>query len=999
MHPSSRSRCGRMPAAGFTLIELLVTLSILGLMMVVLMSVILTAQRSKSSTINRIESIQAARTAVDVVARDLRSAGFGSDFDYTALPQPAIAYVDSLQILISANLAPYPDDGSPIGEPQAYDPDGSPNPFPLAGTPWQPPIKYRRGAEIIRWTLDVNNDGTVDANDLSDANGLDAARTQNPDDFVLVRQVYGDSSGGILGNNGGVIERMALVRFPDDAGVPPMFEVYLEGSSTPWDWSQGPVPAARLADIQRVRVHVRAASARPDFDGKYAETSLRTEVSSMRNTPNLGARLYALDGTVFQDDDGDGTRDMGETGVPNATVRLGNGMSTVSSATGYYLFRVQAGNYTVRHLAPPGYGVNSWPDSVNVVVPPGHSHDWADTLVQGGFVNVFVFTDDNQNGTQETGEVPVPGISLTLYPSGQQVYTAVDGHAQLFASPGSYQVSATLPDSFACSTPNPASGIMVNGAADNIAFGVYGTDVATFTGRVYRDQNRNGGPDAGEGGVENVWVGATPDGGVTVVGYDYTDLNGEFSIEVPVNDGAGGRPYFVTLIVPNGFFATTATAVGPYTVTTGQVVGGLLFGVEGFQVITLNADRVLSLASQDVIEKDWNGNQTQNARKDTDLLLGADAGGSVNVSVWHNRYDSSPLFASTPSHSRLAPQSVLAVALDTLDAAAPKARPDLVTGTKNAAAGNFFVWFMQNSGGNEGTLPTAYSTGRNYRTQDAGDVTAVATADLIGGIAPDLLVGTRSPLSGAGTFEIWQSDNATTPAYTRVETYAPSGGFSGALGEVTSMQLVDLDWPRDGKKDLVVGTKTGTYSGRILVFRNQGKTAPPSRFVQAKSIDLISASVTALTVLDVDGDSLQDIVAGIQTTSASGTIQYYRNTTVGSLWDFALNAEVPAPGIVSAMTAADLGGSMARRDLLIGWRESESSFVGGTRIFYTDIGTIPTASTDPSAGQVVHFVPTLTTGNFNWGVKPALPPNPWLPDFAAGVKIDGTTGALVVFIR
>jgi prepilin-type N-terminal cleavage/methylation domain-containing protein len=997
MTPLSRSRRPGAPA-GFTLIELLVTLSILGLMMVVLMSVIMTAQRSKSSTINRIESIQAARTAVDVVARDLRSAGYGSDFDYTAQPQPAIAYVDSTQILISANMSPDPDDNDELGEPQAYSPTGNPRPFPLNGTTWEPPIKYRRGAEIIRWTLDVNNDGAIDAGDLADANGLDAGRTQNPDDYVLVRQVYGDSSGGVTGNNGGAIERMALVRSPEDADVPPMFEVYLQGSSTPWDWSLGPVPAARLPDIQRVRVHVRAASARPDFAGNYAETSLRTEVSSMRNTPNLGARLYALDGTVYQDDDGDGTRDMGEVGVPNATVRLGNGMSTVTSATGYYLFRVQAGNYTIRHLAPPGYGINSWPDSVNVVVPPGSTHDWADTLVQGGFVDVFVFTDENQNGTQETGETPVPGINLTLYPSGQQTHSGLDGHASLFASPGAYQVSLTLPDSFACSTPNPASGVMINGGADNLAFGLYSTDVGTITGRVYRDANRNGGMDGGEGGVENVWVGATPDGGLTVVGYDYTDANGEFSMEVPVNDGAGGRPYHVTIIVPNGFFATTSTALGPYTISTGQVVGGLQFGVEGFQVITLNADRVLSLASLDLIEKDWSGSQTQNARKDTDLLLGADAGGSVNVSVWHNRYDSSPLFASTPSHSRLAPQSVLAVALDTLDATTPKNRPDLVTGTKNATAGNFFVWFMQNSP-NEGTLPTAYTTGRNYRTANSGDVTAVLTADLIGGIAPDILVGTRGAAAGTGTFELWQSDNATTPAYARMETYAPSGGFSGALGEVTSMQLVDLDWPRDGLKDLVVGTKTGTYSGRILVFRNQGKSGGPSRFLAAQSIDLISAAVTALTVFDVDGDSLQDIVAGIQTSTSAGTIQYYRNITVGTLLDWALDREVPAPGIVSAMTAADLGGATTRRDLLIGWRESESSFVGGTRIFFTDLGTIPTSSTDPSAGNVTHFVPTLTTGNFNWGVKPALPPTPWLPDFAAGVKIDGTTGALVVFIR
>ena len=79
---------------------------------------------------------------------------------------------------------------------------------------------------------------------------------------------------------------------------------------------------------------------------------------------------------------------------------------------------------------------------------------------------------------------------------------------------------------------------------------------------------------------------------------------------------------------------------------------------------------------------------------------------------------------------------------------------------------------------------------------------------------------------------------------------------------------------------------------------------------------------------------------------------------------------------------------------------SETSYVGGDRAsIYIDIGTLPPARTDPSAGSVVNLVPTVTTGNFNSGVKPALPSNA----VAAGPRRRGqdrrTTGALVVFIR
>src|SRR5207247_4697627 len=130
-------------------------------------------------------------------------------------PQTPIAYIDSLQVLICSNQMPYPDTLSvKRGMPQAYAPDGLPRPKPLDGTSWEPSVKYRTGAEIIRYTLDVNNDGVVDANDLNAALGSDAKRTTNTNDYVLISQVYGDSKNGELVNNGGDPEDNALLRGP-----------------------------------------------------------------------------------------------------------------------------------------------------------------------------------------------------------------------------------------------------------------------------------------------------------------------------------------------------------------------------------------------------------------------------------------------------------------------------------------------------------------------------------------------------------------------------------------------------------------------------------------------------------------------------------------------------------------------------------------------------------------------------------------------------------------
>src|SRR6185295_11361162 len=145
------------------------------------------------------------------------------------------------------------------GIPPAYNPAGTPRPFPLNGTIWQPPIKYNSGAEVIRWTLDANNDNAINSSDVA---ATDAIRTKNPNDFMLVREVYGDSSAATLGNNGGSQSQVALVRKPG-GGIPALFTVYFRGLTTPWSWANGPVPPSLLNQIERITINVRATSAVP----------------------------------------------------------------------------------------------------------------------------------------------------------------------------------------------------------------------------------------------------------------------------------------------------------------------------------------------------------------------------------------------------------------------------------------------------------------------------------------------------------------------------------------------------------------------------------------------------------------------------------------------------------------------------------------------------------------------------------------------------------------
>jgi len=267
----------RAGSRGFTMIELMVTLLVLVVVMLGLMLVLQGSTASRTRTVVGIDAREKAGVAIDMIAADLRGAGSGTDGGH-ATPQPAIAYVDSLELMLCGDFS-----GAATGpvDTLAYTPSGNPHPFKLTGL-YAPPIKYRTGAELIRWTLDLNNDGAVDASDIADSNGVDVRRTQNPNDYMLVRQIYGDSLNLVAGDNGGAISRIAPILKPGGT-VPVLFTVYMKDGST-WNWSAGAVPAAQLKNIGSIKVQITAESARTDTKGRYSRVQLSTQVNVSRFT-------------------------------------------------------------------------------------------------------------------------------------------------------------------------------------------------------------------------------------------------------------------------------------------------------------------------------------------------------------------------------------------------------------------------------------------------------------------------------------------------------------------------------------------------------------------------------------------------------------------------------------------------------------------------------------------------------------------------------------------
>jgi prepilin-type N-terminal cleavage/methylation domain-containing protein len=999
------ARAPRAAVRGFSLVEMLVALTVLALVIGALTTVLMHASFSRIGAKNRFESMQTARSALDLVARDLRSAGYGSDGTNLAGAQPAIAYVDSMQILVCENLSPWPDTASTAGAPQAYDPAGLPKPYPLVNTTYTPSVKYTTGAELVRWTLDLNDDGLVNADDVASAEGADARRSRNPSDYTLVRQVYGAGSGGVATNNGGSTERIALVLKPGGA-VAPMFSVYLNGSATPWDWSWGPVPAASLASITRVVVKISAPSGRTDSRGTYLTTLLETAVGSMRNTPRFGSTVYTVDGWVYADANFSRARDSNESGLQGAVVQIGTGRVTYTSAAGYFSFQVPAGTYTLKHTPPSGYGSYSNPDSFTLNVATSDTRSFADTTRTGGWISVHVWSDDNGNGVQDTGEAGLAAVTLTLTPGGQVASTNGSGDAQLFAQSGGWSVGATPLANYTVTTTNPVTGTMTSGASSSIAYGMMPASNGTVTGTVYNDTNSNGTKDGGESGIAGVTVTAY-DGGTTgaplpgllggvVAGTAVTNSGGFFSLVLPAKSGLLDKLYTLSCAEQAGRHPTTSLAYSAVTLVANQTSAGRDFGFGTFSTLSLTCGAVSSLAVSDLFEGD--GSDFLHSAADKDLVVGHTDGLGNHIAYWLNAYPSSP-FAAAASYSYAPNRQITALATDSTWISTMNPRtPNVLVGYTNGAS-NFTTWNRTSP-----VFSAPSTASHTYTTSNSGTVTSLLVYECTGNTNPDVVVGTKSTTAGQGAFSIWQGASSITTffgvyiwadyTYSQYEVYPASGSIpGGTLGEVSAMALGDID--RDGRRDLVVATSTSSTTGAVMVFKYDPATT--NRFTWKATISLASDAAKGVAVADMDGDGYNDIVVGTQTSTTTGRLLVYRNTYAASSWTFSSSQSFSVPGAVTSLAAGDVGGSSAA-DIVVGYCTSTVTNAGGARVYYNEDGAISSTPVDPTSGALAYMVTGIAIADFQYGTYPSTPSASRL-DMALGYKQTTTAGGVKVVLQ
>jgi type II secretory pathway pseudopilin PulG len=502
----------------------------------------------------------------------------------------------------------------------------------------------------------------------------------------------------------------------------------------------------------------------------------------------MGPTYGTLEGYVFLDINEDGVRNYMEEGLPNVTIRVSSGDSTITNSSGQYRFNLSPGTYSVVEVDPVGYTsttVNKYTD-IPITADTTVVRDFGDILEERtDFVEIHIsntervlsvtttnLREDGMGdadivlGTALTGET---GNMLIFHNNWESSTTPL---SELFDSDPSYRREAGS---------NISALVDYDFSRDGVADVLSGTDNST---------------------EPNIQLWFTAAGGILATSpstsYHTTGVNEVMDATVADFDLDGTIDILVALKSPFGTSGAVETFRGDGWGTFSSWSYITHAGVEG----DVQLGQVWAVDAGDI---DGDG--------DADVVVGShvtDYTGYIDVYI--NTGYATGAFKWVSRYQALgAVNDIKLVDMKEDDAG----DPDIVAAVTRAAnVGLVILW--SNTYGEFGLPDT---TGHDFGdgvmphwpddwVDALGEALSLAILYVNNDVFPDVAYGTRNS-------SLYTGDLYILPAYGTL----PVGGTKinkTVSGEIISIDVADFN--KDSRPDIVVGTRSSATQGRLVAY-------------------------------------------------------------------------------------------------------------------------------------------------------------------------------------